>query len=338
MFNYGTDMEQHILQMDSWLASSPAKAKHILKPLLGLHYGDPEVDQAWQDARKVVGSGIHLLILGETGVGKGEFVKALHNYSRLSHKPLVMVNCAALPNDLIESELFGYAPGSFTGANPKGYSGRIRQADKGILFLDEIGDMSLQAQCRLLSLLQDKIVMPLGSTRSYNVDIEVISATHQNLQQLIAEGRFRQDLYYRLNGLTVRLPTLKQRKDKAQLIESIHAQYRKQAQKISKPVMERLMAYLWPGNIRELDNFIKVAALMADDSAEIEFKHLPQQWQQSLQSVSLVRESPSTDLNTTLNETVLDVYKSNQGNISKVARELGVSRNTVYRKLRALGY
>lgn len=330
-------MEQHIVQMDSWLASPLARDQYIVKSSPSLHYGDPEVRQAWNYATKIVGSGIHLLILGDTGVGKGEFVKALHKHSRFSHKPLVTVNCAALPDDLIESELFGYAPGSFTGANPKGYCGRIRQADKGILFLDEIGDMSLQAQCRLLSVLQDKLVTPLGSTRSYSIDVEVISATHQDLEQLIAKGRFRQDLYYRLNGLTVVLPALNQRKDKAQIINRIHAKHRTQAQKISPEVMKKLMAYSWPGNIRELDNLLKVATLMANDSAEIVFEHLPQQWQRSLQKVYPVSESPSTDLNTTLNKTLIDAYNANQGNISKVARELGVSRNTVYRKLKALG-
>ena len=134
---------------------------------------------------------------------------------------LVAVNCAALPNDLIESELFGYAPGSFTGVHPRGYSGRIRLADKGILFLDEIGEMSMQAQCRLLSVLQDKTITPLGSARSYKVDIEVIAATHQDLDWLVAKGRF-QDLYYRLNGMAVELPVLRNRKDKAELIKSIH--------------------------------------------------------------------------------------------------------------------
>ncbi|WP_341664328.1 sigma 54-interacting transcriptional regulator [Vibrio sp.] len=327
-------MEQKLLQMDSWLASPQAKDQYLLNSSLGLHYGDPDVELAWLHALKVVCSGIHLLVLGETGVGKGEFVKALHQHSHRCHKPLVTVNCAALPNDLIEAELFGYAPGSFTGANPKGFCGRIRQADKGILFLDEIGDMSLQAQCRLLSVLQDKLVTPLGSTRSYSIDVEVISATHQDLEHLIAKGSFRQDLYYRLNGLTVVLPALRKRKDKAALIRSIHENYRDHSQTISLDLIKCLMSYSWPGNIRELDNLIKVVTVMAEGTDVVDFQHLPLQWRRRFSQAN-DRQLLDTDLKSTLNKAIEDVYIANRGNISKVARELGVSRNTVYRRLKA---
>ncbi|WP_237475566.1 sigma-54-dependent Fis family transcriptional regulator [Vibrio tetraodonis] len=327
-------MEQQILQMNSWLASPPAKKLDILNASLVLHYGDPEVELAWQHASKVIDSGIHLLVLGETGVGKGEFVKALHQYSSRRHKPLVAVNCAALPNDLIESELFGYAPGSFTGAHPRGYSGRIRLADKGILFLDEIGEMSMQAQCRLLSVLQDKTITPLGSARSYKVDIEVIAATHQDLDWLVAKGRFRRDLYYRLNGMAVELPVLRNRKDKAELIKSIHEKYRNHSQTISPDLFKHLIRYSWPGNLRELDNFIRVVTVMADGNDVVDVTHLPMQWKRRFSKTN-DRERISTELKATLNKTIEDVYVANEGNISKVARELGVSRNTVYRRLKA---
>ncbi|WP_099607826.1 sigma-54-dependent Fis family transcriptional regulator [Vibrio coralliilyticus] len=303
-----------------------------------LHYGDHQVEQAWQQANKVLGCDISLLILGETGVGKGEFVKALHKHSARCKQPLVTVNCGALPKDLIESELFGHASGAFTGASKHGYSGRVRQADKGILFLDEIGEMPLDAQCRLLSVLQDKVVMPVGSAQSYQVDIQVIAATHQDLNQLVAQGRFRQDLYYRLNGLVITLPSLYQREDKAALIREIHAKHQQNSQQISASLMQLMLNYRWPGNLRELDNLLKVTSLIASDVEEISIEHVPTHFAQPLLENTLVEnEVVEQDLKSTLNSTLVDTYHAHNGNVSKVSRVLGISRNTVYRKLKALG-
>lgn len=314
------------------------RRKSTLHPSSELHYGDHNVEQAWQQAIRVMGKDISLLILGETGVGKGEFVKALHQQSDRRNQPLVTVNCGALPKELIESELFGYAGGAFTGANKQGYLGRIRQADKGILFLDEIGEMPLDAQCRLLSVLQDKIVMPVGSTQSYQVDIQVIAATHQDLPKLVSEGRFREDLYYRLNGLMVKLPSLNLRQDKAAVIEAIHAKYKEVPQTISSSLMQLLIDYHWPGNFRELDNLLKVTSLIANDEAELRVEHIPAHLCALLQEQMPMKAASTTlDLKSTLNSTLIETYQANNGNVSKVSRILGVSRNTVYRKLRALG-
>ncbi|MEH0759171.1 sigma-54-dependent Fis family transcriptional regulator [Vibrio sp. 16] len=303
-----------------------------------LHYGDHYVEQAWQQALKVIGKDISLLILGETGVGKGEFVKALHKQSTRRSQPLVTVNCGALPKELIESELFGHAAGAFTGASKQGYLGRIRQADKGILFLDEIGEMPLDAQCRLLSVLQDKVVMPVGSTQSHQVDIQVIAATHQDLPKLVSEGRFREDLYYRLNGLMVKLPALNDRQDKAAVIEAIHAKHRENRQTISSSLMQLLTNYHWPGNFRELDNLIKVSSVIASDEPELRLEHIPAHLSQLLQRQPIKEASrEGADLQSTLNTTLIETYQAHNGNVSKVSRILGVSRNTVYRKLKALG-
>lgn len=303
-----------------------------------LHYGDHYVEQAWQQALKVIGKDISLLILGETGVGKGEFVKALHKQSTRRSQPLVTVNCGALPKELIESELFGHAAGAFTGASKQGYLGRIRQADKGILFLDEIGEMPLDAQCRLLSVLQDKVVMPVGSTQSHQVDIQVIAATHQDLPKLVAEGRFREDLYYRLNGLMVKLPALNDRQDKAAVIEAIHTKHRENRQTISSSLMQLLTNYHWPGNFRELDNLIKVSSVIASDEPELRLEHIPSHLSQLLQRQPIKEASrEGGDLQSTLNTTLIETYQAHNGNVSKVSRILGVSRNTVYRKLKALG-
>ncbi|MEZ8806265.1 sigma-54-dependent Fis family transcriptional regulator [Vibrio atlanticus] len=313
-----------------------------------LHHGEQQIEHAWQQANKVIDKGISLLILGETGVGKGEFVKALHKQSQRKSSPLVAVNCGALPKDLIESELFGYAPGAFTGASHKGFQGKIRQADKGILFLDEIADMPLEAQCRLLHVLQDKSVVPVGSNQSYQVDCQIIAATHKNLEQLVATGEFRQDLFYRLNGLAFTLPSLQHRQDKHALIEHIHRKYAEDEQTICPHLMSLLCTYSWPGNIRELDNLLKVAALLASDEAQLTLEHVPSHLAQHLTLLAHDNQhqliTPNTtkgtmnnDLRSTVEETLLQTYQANQGNISKTSRILGISRNTIYRKLKSLG-
>ncbi|MFB9217889.1 sigma-54-dependent Fis family transcriptional regulator [Vibrio sinaloensis] len=300
------------------------------------HSRDQAVEKAWQHANKVVGKDISLLILGETGVGKGEFVKALHGHSERSKHNLVSVNCGALPKDLLESELFGYAPGAFTGASSKGYMGKIRQADKGTLFLDEIGEMPLEAQCRLLTVLQDKTVMPVGSLQSHKVDIQVIAATHQDLPKLVQQGLFREDLYYRLNGLTVSLPALRDRTDKSKLIHSIHQKYSDGKQSISAPLMQLLTTYHWPGNLRELDNVLKVATVIASEAQELCLEHVPEHLKASMQLTCTSSVDTEEDIKTVVNSALLEVYEKHNGNISKVARVLGVSRNTIYRRMKAL--
>jgi len=303
-----------------------------------LHYGEPRVELAWQQAHKVMGRGISLLILGETGVGKGEFVKLLHKHSTRSKQPLVTVNCGALPKDLIESELFGHASGAFTGASKQGYLGRVRQADRGILFLDEIGEMPLAAQSRLLSVLQDKVVVPVGSTQSHRVDIQVIAATHQDLYKLVEQGSFRQDLFYRLNGLVVKLPALWERQDKSALIQAFHNRYKQGAQTISPDLMRLMLNYRWQGNLRELDNLLKVTCLIACDEPELRLEHLPEHFAGPLScSVAPDASSEVTDLQSMLNSKLVDTYRAHRGNISKVSRVLGISRNTTYRRLKALG-
>lgn len=198
--------------------------------------------------------------------------------------------------------------------------------------------MPLEAQCRLLTVLQDKVVMPVGETNNYRVDIQVISATHQNLQQLVEQGKFREDLYYRLNGLVVTLPPLRERQDKESLIQAIFAKYKQGYQSISPALMEGLLSYHWKGNLRELDNLLKVTALIANEQDELTTEHIPQHFAQPLMShAKTIDDRQEADLNTTLNQTLITAYQSHKGNISKVSRVLGVSRNTVYRKLKALG-
>ncbi|EIT7136024.1 sigma-54-dependent Fis family transcriptional regulator [Vibrio parahaemolyticus] len=304
-----------------------------------LHYGDSTVEHCWQQANRVIDKDISLLILGETGVGKNEFVKALHKNSQRKTGPLVSVNCGALPKDLVESELFGYVAGAFTGANNKGYQGKIRQAHKGILFLDEIADLPLDAQSRLLHVLQDKTVLPVGSNQSVQVDTQIIAATHKDLDSLVREGLFRQDLYYRLNGLIIELPRFKERDDKQQLIENIHRRHAESEQQLCPHLLSLLLSYSWPGNLRELDSLIKVSALMAQGEETLELAHVPTHLSKKLsqaQDIATAAE-PTLKLRATVEDKLLKTYQANQGNISKTSRMLGVSRNTIYRKLKGLG-
>ncbi|WP_229628393.1 sigma-54-dependent Fis family transcriptional regulator [Vibrio parahaemolyticus] len=304
-----------------------------------LHYGDSTVEHCWQQANRVIDKDISLLILGETGVGKNEFVKALHKNSQRKTGPLVSVNCGALPKDLVESELFGYVAGAFTGANSKGYQGKIRQAHKGILFLDEIADLPLDAQSRLLHVLQDKTVLPVGSNQSVQVDTQIIAATHKDLENLVSEGLFRQDLYYRLNGLIIELPRFEERDDKQQLIENIHRRHAESEQQLCPHLLSLMLSYSWPGNLRELDSLIKVSALMAQGEETLELAHVPTHLSKKLsraQDVTTTAE-PTLKLRATVEDKLLKTYQANQGNISKTSRMLGVSRNTIYRKLKCLG-
>ncbi len=304
-----------------------------------LHYGDSTVEDCWQQANRVIDKDISLLILGETGVGKNEFVKALHKNSQRKTGPLVSVNCGALPKDLVESELFGYVAGAFTGANSKGYQGKIRQAHKGILFLDEIADLPLEAQSRLLHVLQDKTVLPVGSNQSVQVDTQIIAATHKDLDSLVSEGLFRQDLYYRLNGLIIELPRFEERDDKQQLIENIHRRHAESKQQLCPHLLSLMLSYSWPGNLRELDSLIKVSALMAQGEETLELAHVPTHLSKKLsqaQDVTTAAE-PTLKLRATVEDKLLKTYQANQGNISKTSRMLGVSRNTIYRKLKSLG-
>lgn len=304
-----------------------------------LHYGDSTVEHCWQQANRVIDKDISLLILGETGVGKNEFVKALHKNSQRKTGPLVSVNCGALPKDLVESELFGYVAGAFTGANSKGYQGKIRQAHKGILFLDEIADLPLEAQSRLLHVLQDKTVLPVGSNQSVQVDTQIIAATHKDLENLVSEGLFRQDLYYRLNGLIIELPRFEDRDDKQQLIANIHRRHAESEQQLCPHLLSLLLSYSWPGNLRELDSLIKVSALMAQGEETLELAHVPTHLSKKLSQAQDVTTSaePTLELRATVEDKLLKTYQANQGNISKTSRMLGVSRNTIYRKLKSLG-
>ena len=316
-----------------------------LSSLRYLNTGDPQLASVIDKVNKVLGRDIAILVTGETGTGKELLAQAIHNDSPRKHGPFVAVNCASIPETLIESELFGYEDGAFTGARKKGSIGKILQANGGSLFLDEIGDMPLSLQARLLRVLQERMVTPLGSNKSIPVNVALTCATNRNLREMIAEKTFREDLYYRLNGLVVKLPPLRERTDLEVVInklittESPGNRYR-----IAPDIMALFKAHTWPGNFRQLTNLLRTAMVMAGDDHEIRREHLPDDFLEDVVLAQVGERSADVDpmlrliaSNATLDDVELSMIrqslKDHNGNVSAAARALGVSRNTIYRKL-----
>ncbi|WP_348971667.1 sigma-54-dependent Fis family transcriptional regulator [Pseudomonas atacamensis] len=310
----------------------PAPASGI--SLNTLHFGDSRVEKAVRQAERLLEKDIPLLIHGETGVGKEVFVKALHQASSRQKQAFIAVNCAAIPAELVESELFGYEKGAFTGANQKGSIGLIRKADKGTLFLDEIGDMPLPTQARLLRVLQERCVQPVGSSELFPVDLRIISATNRSLREQVQLGRFREDLYYRIGGLTLELPPLRERSDKQALFKRLWEQHREPTQwaGLSPEVLELFEKHPWPGNLRQVSSVMQVALAMAEEQP-VRPEHLPDDFFVDLEMEPVDTAAPlGLDLNDV--EALNRELKAAGGNISHLARRLGVSRNTLYKRLR----
>jgi transcriptional regulator of acetoin/glycerol metabolism len=305
-----------------------------------LNSGDAQVAHAIKQIKQVLSRDIPILIQGETGVGKELFARAIHDASVQAHGPWIAVNCAALPEGLIEAELFGYEEGAFTGARRKGSPGKIEQAHGGTLFLDEIGDMPLSLQARLLRVLQERSVTPLGSSKSIAVDFALISATNQKLREKVASGEFRSDLYYRLNGLSVMLPPLRQRTDLQALINVILQVEHALELNISAEVMALFARHVWPGNIRQLHNVLRTALALAD-GAPISTQHLTQDFTDEMavtdQAAAAVTSVRGLALEDMASSAIHQAMQRQAGNISAVARDLGISRNTLYRKLKTMG-
>ncbi len=309
--------------------------------LASLDTGDERWRRAADKLRRISGKPIALLIQGESGVGKELFARAAHAIGPRSAAPFVTINCAALPEHLIEAELFGYAPGAFTGARREGAPGRVRQAHGGTLFLDEIGDMPLALQSRLLRVLQDRQVTPLGGGKAVDVDFALVCASHRPLRQDAASGAFRSDLYYRLNGLTVVLPALRERTDFMPLTHRLLARINPgQTVTVAAGLLARLGRHDWPGNLRQYESFLRTAsAMLAPGEACIDWQHLPDDMADALagsptSSTSVSSAVPVHTLQRLAHNAVAHALESSSGNISEAARKLGISRQTLYRKMK----
>ncbi|MGL4286455.1 MAG: sigma-54 interaction domain-containing protein, partial [Phreatobacter sp.] len=284
-----------------------------------------------RDVRRLAAIADHdlpVLLQGETGTGKDLFARTLHGASRRAGRAYVALNCAAMPESLIDSELFGYEAGAFTGARGGGSKGLIVQADKGTLFLDEIGDMPLALQTRLLRVLENREVLPLGAGRPVPVDFRLISATHQDLAQLVRQGRFRADLFYRLRGMQVVLPALRERTDKAALIEAVTREEAPGAE-LSPAARAALIAYDWPGNIRQLRHVLRLAACMAQ-AGVIAAEDL------DLPVLAAPGDSPEPGFAAAERAVIDDALRDHAGRVPDAAGALGISRATLYRKLKRL--
>ena len=310
---------------------------------------DPQMQRNIRSAHRIANSNVSVLIQGPTGSGKEAFARALHLASQRAAQPFVAVNCAAIPETLIESELFGYKAGAFTGARKEGMKGKILQSSGGTLFLDEIGDMPLMLQTRLLRVLEEHEIVPLGAEAPIKVDLRVVSASHRKLREMIERGEFREDLYYRLNGITLELPGLADRADRERLIRrTLAAEAGGRPAALDPTAFERLMGYRWPGNIRELRNVMRTALAICEggivclhdlprEIRDAEASSRPAALPAPNPGPSNVAPSGANPLDVAERAALLRTIEQNRWNMSHTALALGVSRNTLYRKLKYHG-
>ena len=288
-----------------------------------------------ETVERVSKTDVTVLIEGESGTGKELIAKGIHFSGLRRNKPFIAVNCAAIPENLIESELFGYKYGAFTGARHEGRRGKILQANGGTLFLDEIGDMPLPLQTRLLRVLEDREVTPLGGDTAVPVDLYLISATHRNLRERVESGAFREDLYYRLNGLELKLPALRERDDRSLLICDLLAEESEGASvSITEEAFEALDGYAWPGNIRQLRNVLRTAVALCEDQV-VRIEDLPAEIAGPMPH-GAARDAVGGFVQAE-REALLGELDRQSWNITNTAARLGVSRNTLYRKMRKHG-
>ncbi|MBW1998119.1 MAG: sigma 54-interacting transcriptional regulator [Deltaproteobacteria bacterium] len=277
-----------------------------------------------------------VMLLGATGTGKELFAHAIHQASTRASGPFVCINCAAIPKELLESELFGYAPGAFTGAHQRGKSGKIELAHNGTLFLDEMGDLPLNAQAKLLRVLEEKTLQRVGDLKQIEVDFRLVAATNKDLTRLISRGEFREELFYRLNTMTVHVPKLSERKeDIPLLVDHFLASLGKPEYRCTPAAIKALQKYAWPGNVREFKNVIERAVSLTD-TGTLDLEHFPSE----IVTFSCRSPGPPGDgekllvreLSRCEHDLIKEALKLTEGNMSKASRILGISRSTLYEK------
>ncbi|RTL54198.1 MAG: sigma-54-dependent Fis family transcriptional regulator [Rhodocyclaceae bacterium] len=303
---------------------TPYRATPVRQP----EFGEPEINRQMDTALRTMASGLALLIQGETGTGKEVIANALHQQSRGSKGPMIAINCAAIPENLIEGELFGYVGGAYTGARREGAQGKIEMADGGTLFLDEIGDMPHHLQARLLRVLETREVCRLGADKARKVNFQLICATHQDIPQAIRAGLFREDLYYRINGFIMTLPPLRERSRLLSLAQALLDEISAGQRSLSLEISSLLEQHDWRGNVRELKHALTYAHAVAPANVSLDQTHFPATLQLGRQP------APDQGLLKTLEDKAIDeALRQAQGNANQAAKSLGISRATLYRRL-----
>jgi PAS domain S-box-containing protein len=302
-----------------------------------------EMQRLFEMLELVSGNDTTVLLEGESGTGKELFARAIHSISHRKKGPIITVNCGALPDTLLESELFGYKAGAFTDAK-RDKPGRFSQAEKGTLFLDEIGDISPMLQMRLLRVLQEKVYEPLGSTKSEKADVRIVAATNKNLEELVQQGLFREDLFYRINIVTLFLPPLRERKEDIPLLlehflRRLNSMRGKEIQGISPKAMNILMSYDFPGNIRELENIIEYATVVCKNRL-IRRVHLPETLQQKIGLRKILASEKITESEPSLEAVEKDIIyrtlRKNNWSRKLTAAQMGIHPTTLWRKMKRL--
>jgi transcriptional regulator with PAS, ATPase and Fis domain len=321
----------------------PGKAARSAEPdtsmLDLLDSGDPQMRTVIDRVRKVLHRDIPILVEGETGTGKELLAKAIH--AATGRKGLfVAINCASIPEGLIEAELFGYEEGAFTGAKRSGVPGKIMQANGGTLFLDEIGEMPMPLQARLLRVLQEREIVPLGSAKGTLVDIAIISATNRKLRDHVDAGDFREDLFYRLNGLRVCLPALRERSDLDTLISNILREECDDQVALHRDTVAFFSRHPWRGNVRQLRNVLRAALAFIEDDQVIRMHHLPDDFIEEAQRGNATVQPAAQNGNSSIlaaeSDLIRQALQQHAGNMTQAAKQLGIGRATLYRKVQKL--
>jgi transcriptional regulator of acetoin/glycerol metabolism len=299
------------------------------------HFFDTHGQARLARAVRLLDAGVPLLVQGETGTGKEVFARAAHAASARATKPFVAINCTALPESLIEAELFGYEAGAFTGARRAGAKGLLREADGGLLFLDEIGDMPLALQPRLLRALQEREVVPVGAVHATPIDVTLICATHRDLAKLVEDGAFRADLYFRIASYTVDLPTLRTLQDRAALVRTMWASLEPDQNRVtlSPECAAALATYAWPGNFRQLVGSLRAMLALAEPGEDLGLDALPSNLRgPRAADVNGQAEEDPARFDAIARDAMRNALRASNGNVSEAARRLGISRSTLYRR------
>ncbi|KPU90584.1 hypothetical protein APR50_41605 [Variovorax paradoxus] len=344
-------MLARIQQLQSELERTRSKLNQLRRTKYEFSHfvgSSPQAAQVRRSARQVAATDSTVLLLGETGTGKEMVAQGIHAASRRARQNFIGVNVAAIPEELMEAEFFGSAPGAYTGAHPKGRTGKMMLADKGTLFLDEIGDMPMRIQVKLLRALQEREIEPIGGNTVIPLDLRVIAATSRDLRQLVETGQFRADLYYRLSVVPIQIPPLRERlEDLPELVDLLLAELcatlGMREKDVAPDALARLARFGWPGNVRELRNVLERACVVSGDASELRAEHMllndgarPAAVAASTATVAPARHDLHAAVNETEQKALLHALQETRGNKLLAARLLGISRSTLYNKLKQM--